>query len=198
MSGPAVTGDQGLSRRPRPQVHAARHGRCAPSASLDGVDDDPTVPSPEQQWPADGAPSVAEDQAVLGWLAALCPRAPLTSDLLLDPLNVWDGLAPVPELAAEPKARADCDRAQVLGQITDRLVRRLLDAHADEHAQVVLWDVTQRLGLVWRSLDDPERAARERAGLEPTPGWLLALQVAERDAAVDAALAAVVRERNER
>jgi len=162
------------------------------------VDDDPTVPPPEQQWPADPAPSVAEDQAVLGWLAAHEDTPPLTSDLLLDTLNVWDGLAPVPELAAEPKAGPDCDRSQVLGQITDRLVRRLLDTQDDENAHVVLWDVDQRLGLVWRSLDDPERAARERAAFEPTPGWLLGLQVAERDAAVDAALAAVVRERNER
>jgi hypothetical protein len=104
----------------------------------------------------------------------------------------------VPELAAEPKAGPDCDRSQVLEQITDRLVRRLLDAHDDEHAHVVLRRVAQRLGLVWRSFDDPERAARERAGLEPTPAWLLALQGAERDAVVDAAHAAVVRERNER
>lgn len=86
----------------------------------------------------------------------------------------------------------------MLEQITDRLVRRLLDAHHDEHAHVVLWAVAQRLGLVWRSLDDPERAARERAGLDPTPAWLLALRIAERDAAVDAAQAAMVRERDER
>jgi hypothetical protein len=170
----------------------------APSASLDGVADDPTVPPPEQQWPADAPPSVAEDQAVLGWLAAQQETPPLTSDLLLDTLNAWDRLATVPELAAEPKAGPDCDRSQVLEQITDRLVHRLLDAHDDEHAHVVLWDAAQRLGLVWRSFDDPERAARERAALEPTPAWLLALQVAERDAAVDAAQAAVVRERNER
>lgn len=198
MSGPAVTGDQGLSRRPRPQVRAAWHGRCAPSANLDGVDDDPTVPPPEQEWPADAAPSVAEDQAVLGWLAAQEDTPPLTCDLLLDTLNAWGGLAPVPELAAEPKAGPDCALAQVLEQITDRLVRRLRGTQDDERAHVVLWDVTQRLALVWRSLDDPERAARERAALEPTPGWLLALQVAERDGAVDAAQAAVVRERNER
>lgn len=170
----------------------------APSASLDGVDDDPTVPPPEQRWPADAPASVAEDQAALGWVAAQQETPPLASDLLLDTLNVWDGLAPVPELAAEPRAGPDCDRSQVLEQITDRLVRRLLDAYDDEHAHVVLWDVAQRLGLVWRSFDDPERAARERAALEPTPGWLLALQVAERDAAVDAAQAAMVRERNER
>jgi hypothetical protein len=170
----------------------------APSASLDGVADDPTVPPPEQQWPADAPPCVAEDQAVLGWLAAQAETPPLTGDLLLDTLNVWDGLAPVPEWAAEPKAGPDCDRSQVLEQITDRLVRRLLGAHDDEHARVVLWDVAQRLRLVWRSLNDPERAARERAGLDPTPVWLLALQVAERDAAVDAAQAALVRERNER
>jgi hypothetical protein len=163
------------------------------------VDDDPTVPPPEQQWSADASPSVAEDQAVLGWLAAHEDTPPLTSDLLLDTLNVWDGLAPVPELAAEPKAGPDCDRSQVLEQVTDRLVRRLRDTHDDdEHAHVLLWDVAQRLGLVWRSFDDPERAAEERAALEPMPVWLLALQVAERDAAVDAALAAVVRERDER
>jgi hypothetical protein len=162
------------------------------------VADDPTVPPPEQQWPADAPPSAAEDQAVLGWLAAQEETPPLTSDLLLDTLNIWDGLAPVPELAAEPRAGADCDRSQVLEQITDRLVRRLLDAHDDDHARVVLWDVAQRLGLVWRSFDDPERAERERAALQPPPAWLLALQVAERDAAVDAAQAAVVRERHER
>jgi hypothetical protein len=171
---------------------------CAPSASLDGVDDDPTVPPPEQQWPADAPPTVAEDQAVLGWLAAHEDTPPLTRDLLLDTLNAWDRLATVPELAAEPRAGPDCDRSQVLEQITDRLVRCLLDAHDDEHAHVVLWDAVQRLGLVWRSFDDPERTVRERAALEPTPAWLLALQVAERDAAVDAAQAAVVRERNER
>lgn len=170
----------------------------APSASLDDVDDDPTVPPPEQQWPADAPPSVVEDQAVLGWLAAREDTPPLTSALLLDTLNAWDRLAPVPDLAAEPRAGPDCDRGQVLEQITDRLVRRLLDAHDDEHAHVVLWDVAKRLGLVWRSLDDPERAARERAGLEPTPAWLFALQVAERDAAVDAAQAAVLNERRER
>jgi hypothetical protein len=162
------------------------------------MDDDPTVPPPEQQWPADAAPSVAEDQAVLGWLAAHEDTPPLTSDLLLDTLNVWDGLAPVPELAAEPRAGPNCDRSQVLEQITDRLVRRLLDTHDDEHAYVVLREVAQRLRLVWRSFDDPARAARERAALEPAPAWLLALQVAERDAAVDAAQAAVVRERDER
>jgi hypothetical protein len=170
----------------------------APSASLGGVDDDPTVPPLEQRWPADAPPSVAEDQAVLGWLAAQEETPPLTSDLLLDTLNAWDRLATVPELAAEPRPGPDCDRSQVLEQITDRLVRRLLDAHDDEHACVVLWDVAQRLGLVWRSFDDPQRAARERAGLDPTPAWLLALQVAERDAAVDAAQAAVVREREDR
>jgi hypothetical protein len=169
-----------------------------PSASLDCVDDDPTVPPPEQQWPADAPPSVAEDQAVLGWLAAHEDTPPLTSDLLLDTLNAWDRLATVPELAAEPRPGPDCDRSQVLKQISDRLVRRLLDDHDHEHAHVVLWDVAQRLGLVWRSFDDPERAAWERAALEPTPAWLLALQVAERDAAVDAAQAALVRERNER
>jgi hypothetical protein len=93
---------------------------CAPSASLEGLDDDPTVPPPEQQWPADAPPRVAEDQAVLGWLAAQEDTPPVTSDLLLDTLNVWDGLAPMPELAAGPRAGPDCDRCQVLEQITDR------------------------------------------------------------------------------
>lgn len=198
MAGPAVTGDQGHSRRRRPQVRAAWHSMCAPSANLDGVDDDPTVPPPEQQWPADAASSVAEDQAVLGWLAAQEDIPPLTCDLLLDTLNAWDGLAPVPDLATEPRARPDCDRCQVLEQITDRLIRDLRDAFYDEDAQPILWEVVQRLGLVWRSLDDPERAAQERAWRYPTPAWLLALQVAERDAAVDAAQAAVLNERRQR
>jgi hypothetical protein len=171
---------------------------CALSANLDGVDDDPTVPPPGQQWPADATPSAAEDQAVLGWLAAREDTLPLTSDLLLDTLNVWDGLAPVPELATEPRAGPDCDRCQVLEQITDRLIRDLRDAFDDEDAQPILWEVVQRLGLVWRSVDDPERAAQERAWRYPTPAWLLALQVAERDAAVDAAQAAVLNERRER
>ena len=198
MSGPAVTSDQGLSRGQRPQVSAAWLGVCAPSANLDGMDDDPTVPPPEQQWPADAPPSVAEDQAVLGWLAAQEDIPPLTSDLLLDTLNAWDGLAPVPELAAEPRAGPDCDRWQVFEQTTDRLIRDLRDAFDDEDAQPILWEVVQRLGLVWLSLDDPERAAQERAWRYPTPAWLFALHVAESDAAVDAAQAAVLNERGQR
>jgi hypothetical protein len=164
---------------------------------VDDVADDPTVPPPDQQWPSDPPPTVAEDQAVLGWLATHEDTPPVTSDLMLDTLNAWDRLFPLPELAAEPQAGPDCDRNQILEQITDRLVQDLHDAYDDDHARPVLWELAQRLRLVWRSLDDPERAAQERTR-RPTPAWLLALQVSERDAAVDAAQAAALRERAQR
>lgn len=160
------------------------------------MDDDPTLPPPEQQWPSDPPPTVAEDQAVLG-LAVHEDTPPLTSDLMLDTLSAWHLLSPLPELVAEPKAGPDCDRTHVLTQITDRLADDLRNER-DETTRSLLWAVAQRLRLVWRSLDDPERAEHERVRQYPVPAWLVALQVTETDAAVDAAQAAVMRERRER
>jgi hypothetical protein len=149
--------------------------------------------------PCDPQPTLTEDQAVLGWLAAQSDTPSLTSDLMLDTLGAWHSLGPLPELAAEPRAGPDCDRVhvqvqvQVLEQITDRLVQHLHDGLDDEQARGVR--VAAR-AAARPGLAVPRRPEARRAGTCPAlRDAAVAARPASRNAtAVDAAQAAAIEE----
>jgi hypothetical protein len=139
-------------------------------------------------------PTLAQDQAVIGWLATRPALSALTRDLLIDALILWEPLAPLPVVTAKPASDADTD------ELLHAIARRLLahPCHPDDHpTQMVLADLRRLLGLAWYSLLDPDGARAGRHRWEQHLDWVTQLRVLETDTAVDLALADLRRERGE-
>jgi hypothetical protein len=131
---------------------------------------------------------MAQDQAVIGWLATRPALSALTRDLLIDALIFWEPLAPLPAVTAEPARGADVDTGELLHAITRRLLSH--PCHADDHqTQMILADLRCLLGLAWYSLLDPDGARAGRHRWEQHLDWVPQLRVLETDTAVDLALA---------
>jgi hypothetical protein len=139
---------------------------------------------------------MAQDLAVIGWLATRPALPPLTRDLLIDALIFWEPLAPLPLLTAEPATGVDVDPGELLHAVARRLLSH--SCHADDHpTQMVLVDLRCLLGLAWYSLLDPDGACAGRRSWEQHLDWVTQLRVLETDTAVDLALADLRRERGE-
>jgi hypothetical protein len=139
---------------------------------------------------------MAQDQAVIGWLATRPALPALTRDLLIDALIFWEPLAPLPVVTAEPVSGVDVDTDQLLHAIGRRL--RAHPCHADDHpTQMVLADLRCLLGLAWYSLLDPDGARAGQHRWEQHLDWAPQLRVLETDTAVDLALADLRRQRGE-
>jgi len=139
---------------------------------------------------------MAQDQAVIGWLAMRPALSVLTRDLLIDALIFWQPLAPLPAVTAEPASDADTDTGKLLHTIARRLMSH--PCHADDHqAQMILGDLRCLLGLAWYSQLDPDGARAGRHRWEQHLDWVPQLRVLETDTAVDLALADLRRERGE-
>jgi hypothetical protein len=153
------------------------------------------VRRPGEGVPARSAPpTLAQDQAVIGWLATRPALPALTRDLLIDVLIFWEPLAPLPLVTAEPAS--DVDAGQLLHAIGRRL--RSHPCHPDDHpTQMVLADLRCLLGLARYSLLDPGGARAGRRRWEQHLDWVPRLRVLETDTAVDLALADLRRERGE-
>jgi hypothetical protein len=155
--------------------------------------DDPRLRGGRAAAPSTPA-TMAQDQAVIGWLATR-PRLPdLTRDLLLDALIFWEPLAPLPDVTAEPGSGAEVD----VGELLRAVARRLLAHpwHPDDHpTQMVVADLQCLLGLAWYSLLDPDGARAGRHRWEQHLDWVTGLRILETDTAVDLALADLRRER---
>jgi hypothetical protein len=143
---------------------------------------------------------MAQDQAVIGWLATRPALPDLTRDLLIDVLIFWEPLAPLPVVTAEPASDADADADADTGELLHAVARRLLShpCHPDDHpTQMVLADLRCLLGLAWYSLLDPDGARAGRHRWEQHLDWVPQLRVLETDTAVDLALADLRRERGQ-
>lgn len=141
-------------------------------------------------------PTMAEDQAVLAWLAVHRALPDLTCALLLNALTLWETLAPLPLVTALPSSGADCNVAQLLVGIGQRLLAHPF--HPGElRTQMVLADIHRILGLAWYSMRDPDGARAGRHRWEQDFGWVVQLRVSETDVAVDLVLADLRRERGE-
>ncbi len=141
-------------------------------------------------------PTMAQDQAVLGWLATRPALPALTGDLLIDALICWKPLTPLPVVTAEPASGADFDTGELLHAVARRLLSH--PCHADDHqTQMILADLRCLLGLAWFSLLDPDGARAGRHCWEQHLDWVPQLRVLETDTAVDLALADLRRERGE-
>jgi len=140
-------------------------------------------------------PTMAQDQAVIGWLATRPALPDLTRDLLLDVLIFWEPLAPLPAVTATPTS-ADCDVGQLLRDIDRRLLAH--PCHPDDHqSQMILADLHCLLGLAWYSLLDPDGARAGRDRWEQHLDWVSQLRILETGTAVDLALADLRRVRGE-
>jgi hypothetical protein len=141
-------------------------------------------------------PTMARDQAVIGWLATRPALSALTRDLLIDALIFWEPLAPLPVVTAEPASGADVDTGELLHAVARRL--RSHPCHVDDHpTQMVLADLRCLLGLAWYYLLAPDGARASRHRWEQHLDWVPQLRVLETDTAVDLALADLRRERSE-
>jgi hypothetical protein len=76
-------------------------------------------------------PTMAQDQAVIGWLATRPAMPTLTRDLLIDALIFWEPLAPLPVATAEPASGTHVDTGTLLSGIAQRL--RSHPCHPDDH-----------------------------------------------------------------
>ncbi len=143
---------------------------------------------------------MAQDQAVIGWLATRPALPTLTRDLLIDVLIFWKPLAPLPVVTAKPASDADADADADTGELLHAVARRLRShpCHPDDHpTQMVLSDLRCLLGLAWYSLLDSDGARAGRHRWEEHLDWVPQLRVLETDTAVDLALADLRRERGE-
>lgn len=157
--------------------------------------DKPTLPSAGP--PAAGPlPTMAEDPAVLAWLAVRRMLPDLTCALLLNALTLWEALAPLPLVTALPSSGADCNVGQLLIDIGRRLLAHPFHP-GDLQTQMVIADIHRMLGLAWYSLHDPDGARAGRHRWEQDFGRSVQLRVSETDVAVDLVLADLRRERGE-
>jgi hypothetical protein len=143
---------------------------------------------------------MAQDQAVIGWLATRPALPTLTRDLLIDVLIFWEPLAPLPVVTAKPASDARADADADTGELLHAVARRLRShpCHPDDHpTQMVLADLRCLLGLAWYSVLDSDGARAGRHRWEEHLDWVPQLRVLETDTAVDLALAELRRERGE-
>ena len=172
-------------------VHGRARGRPTWSQVLSM--DDPRLPIGGAEISAT-PPTMARDQAVIGWLATRPALPDLTRDLLIDVLIFWESLAPLPAVTAVPGTGAD------VGEVLRSVARRLSahPFHPDDHqTQMVLADLHCLLGLAWYSLLDPLSARAGRCRWEQHRDGVVQLRVLETDTAVDLALADLRRERGD-
>jgi len=158
--------------------------------------DQPTLPPTRR--PPEQPPTMAQDQAVIGWLATRPPLGDLTRDLLLDALIFWEPLLPLLAVTAapDPGAHVDGDVGELIRAIDRRLQRH--PRHPDDHqTQMVLADLHRLLGLAWCSLRDPRGARDGRLRWEQHLDCVTCLRIHETDTAVDLALADLRRERGQ-
>jgi hypothetical protein len=141
-------------------------------------------------------PTMAQDQAVIGWLATRPALPGLTRDLLIDALIFWEALTPLLAVTAEPHSGPVADVREHLRAVARRLSAQ--PCHPDDHqTQMVLADLHCLLGLAWYSLLDPRGARAGRARWEQQLDCVTCLRVLETDTAVELALADLRRERGE-
>jgi hypothetical protein len=141
-------------------------------------------------------PTMAQDQAVIGWLATRPALPDLTRDLLIDVLIFWQPLAPLPAVTAEPHSGPVVDLSDQLRAVARRVSAH--PCHPDDHqTQMVLVDLHCLLGLAWYSLFDPGGARDGRRRWEQHLDCVTCLRVLETDTAVELALADLRRERGE-
>jgi hypothetical protein len=151
-------------------------------------------PAPPPACRPTAAPTMVQDQAVIGWLATRPVLGDLTRDLLLDVLIFWEPLMPLPAVTAVPDRGADRDVGELVREIDRRLQAH--PRHPDDHqTRMVLVDLHRLLGLAWYSLHDPDGARAGRARWEKHRDWPGQLRVIETDTAVELALADLRRER---
>ena len=141
-------------------------------------------------------PTMAQDQAVIGWLATRAALPDLTRDLLIDVLIFWQSLAPLPAVTAEPHSGPVADVSEQLRAAARRLTTHPYDPD-DHQTRVALADLHCLLGLAWYSLLDPRGARDGRARCEQHLDCVTCLRVLETDTAVELALADLRRERGE-
>ena len=141
------------------------------------------------------APTMSQDQAVIGWLATRPDLPALTCDLLLDVLIVWDSFAPLPSMTAEPRGGSDVHVSDLLHAIDQRMLQH--PCHADDlQAQIAIDDIHCLLGLARYSLLDPDGAGLGRERMEEHLSWFVQVRARETDFAVDLALAELRRQRS--
>jgi hypothetical protein len=141
-------------------------------------------------------PTMAQDQAVIGWLATRSALPDLTRDFLIDVLIFWQSLAPLPAVTAEPHGGPVVDLGEQLRAVARRVSAH--PCHPDDHqTQMVLADLHCLLGLAWYSLLDPRGARDGRRRWEQHLDCVTCLRVLETDTAVELALADLRRERGE-
>jgi hypothetical protein len=141
------------------------------------------------------APTMDQDQAVIGWLATRPTLPALTCDLLIDVLIVWESFAPLPSMTAEPSGGSDVHVNDLLLEIDQRMLQN--PCHPDDlQVQMALADIHRLLGLAQYSLLDPDGAEKGRARREQHLSWFAQVRARETDIAVDLALAELRRQRN--
>ena len=86
---------------------------------------DPTMPPPDQGWPADPLPPLVQDRAVLAWLHGSDQLTAAATGHLCEALLEWALIGSSWPQQSEPAAGPDCDHLQVLVQITERLTQRI-------------------------------------------------------------------------
>lgn len=156
---------------------------------------EPTLPGADTATSA-APPTMAQDRAVIGWLATRPALPDLTRDLLLDVLIFWEPLAPLPAVTATPTSGADGDVGQLVRDIDRRLMAHA--CHPDDHEnEMILADLHCLLGLAWYSLLDPDGARAGRHRWEQHFDWVSQLRILETGRAVDLALADLRRGRGE-
>jgi hypothetical protein len=141
------------------------------------------------------APTMDQDQAVVGWLATRPALPALTCDLLMDVLIVWESFAPLPSMTAEPSGGSDVDVKDLLGEIDQRMLQH--PCYPDDlQVQMALADIHRLLGLARYSLLDPDGAGLGRERMEQHLSWFVQVRAREADIAVDLALAELGRQRS--
>lgn len=131
----------------------------------------PTLPSADP--PAAGPlPTMAEDQAVLAWLAVQRALPDQTCALLLNALTLWEALAPLPLVTALPSSGPECNVGELLLGIGWRLLAHPFHP-GNLQTQMVLADIHRMLGLARYSLRDPDGARAGRHRWEQDFGWVV-------------------------
>jgi len=140
-------------------------------------------------------PTMSQDQAVIGWLATRPALPALTCDLLIDVLIVWESLAPLPAITAQPEGGSNVAVRDLLLGIDQRMLRH--PHHPDDlQAQMALTDIHCLLGLARYSLLDLDGAEKGRDRMEQHLSWFVEVRLREADTAVDLALAELRRQRS--
>jgi hypothetical protein len=141
------------------------------------------------------APTMGQDQAVVGWLATRRALPALTCDLLLDVLILWESFAPLPSMTAEPGGGGDVHVHDLLLEIDKRMLQH--PCHPDDlQVQMALADIHRLLGLARYSLLDLDGAVAGRERMEQHLPWFVEVRARETDIAVDLALADLRRQRS--